>query len=300
VLAFDLREEGESLLDFIKQHPDSHLSLEALDFWLDHQEPGSLPASINLSEEAVLIESLGQIGHPKAVAWLLGLLDQEPQDLKVRETVVRALCLTREGVKALLDLEHQGRLPPALRLSASYAFNQLPWPALKQQALKQLPLLAIRGGESLPPLQALIRMQGEPQRGERVFKRPASGCLLCHRVGGEGVDFGPALTEIGTKLGPDALFQSILDPDAGIAFGYEGLEITMQDGETWSGILMGETETELSLKTQSGRFKRLDLSRIEERRAWKRSMMPSGLQQAMSVQDLVDLVTYLSQLQAAP
>jgi putative heme-binding domain-containing protein len=56
-----------------------------------------------------------------------------------------------------------------------------------------------------------------------VFARPDVACITCHRINDKGADLGPALSEIGAKLGKDALYEAILDPSAGIAFGYESL-----------------------------------------------------------------------------
>ena len=48
--------------------------------------------------------------------------------------------------------------------------------------------------------------------GKKVFLQ---SCSVCHQVGSEGSSFGPALTQIGSKLTKDALYVSILHPDAG-------------------------------------------------------------------------------------
>src|SRR5690606_14799647 len=46
-------------------------------------------------------------------------------------------------------------------------------------------------------------------------------CVACHKIGTEGIDFGPGLTEIGDKLSKEALFNSIINPSEGMGFGYE-------------------------------------------------------------------------------
>ena len=141
-----------------------------------------------------------------------------------------------------------------------------------------------------------MNRKGDAVAGERVFNSPTVGCANCHRINGQGTDFGPDLSEIGTKLGKDALYESILDPSAGISFGYEAWQLELKDGENAYGLLVSETEAELALKTIGGIVTHYKKSEILKREKQKLSIMPSGLQQGMSRQELVDLVEYLTTL----
>jgi len=125
------------------------------------------------------------------------------------------------------------------------------------------------------------------------------GCVKCHQVNGEGIDFGPNLSEIGTKLGKDALYEAILDPSAGISFGFEAWQIELKNGTEAYGLIVSDTTEEIAVKSQGSivtRYKKADVTKREQQ---KLSIMPAGLQQAMSTQDLVDLVEYLSTLKKA-
>ena len=139
-------------------------------------------------------------------------------------------------------------------------------------------------------------MKGDPAKGAALFRKETIGCFKCHQVNGEGTDFGPALSEIGTKLGKDALYESILDPSAGISFGYEAWQLNLKNGEEAYGLISSETADEISLKTLGGIVTRYKKSDVLSRAKQKLSIMPAGLQQAMSTQDLIDLVEYLSTL----
>jgi putative heme-binding domain-containing protein len=155
------------------------------------------------------------------------------------------------------------------------------------------------GGQELPSIAELLKRSGDNRRGAEVFRRDTVACIRCHKVNEEGIEVGPALTEIGTKLGRDALFESILDPSAGVAFGYEAWQLELKDGDEPFGIIVSETADELSLKAQTGVVSRYRKSEIVRREKQKLSIMPAGLEQGMSVQDLVDLVEYLSSLKKA-
>src|SRR6185503_4907289 len=104
------------------------------------------------------------------------------------------------------------------------------------------------------------------------------------------------LSQIGNKLGRDARFESILDPTAGIAFGYEPWQLELSNGDEASGLIASETTDELVFQSAGGILPRYKKSQIAKRTRQKLSIMPSGLEQAMSTQDLVDVVEYLCSL----
>src|SRR5205085_10216611 len=135
-----------------------------------------------------------------------------------------------------------------------------------------------------------------PENGSKVFRKAEVNCIGCHRVNKEGVDFGPALSEIGTKLAKEAIYESILDPSSGISFGFEGWQIQLKNGDEVAGLITSESPDEIVVKTQTGISTKYKKADIAKRTKSAISMMPSGLQQAMSQQDLVDLVDYLSTL----
>lgn len=143
-------------------------------------------------------------------------------------------------------------------------------------------------------------MTGDPAKGAQIFRRPEVNCISCHQVRGEGVDFGPALSEIGSKLAREALFEAILDPSAGISFGFEAWQITLKDGDEAFGLIASETEDELVLKLQGGTLNRLKKADIAGREKQKLSVMPAGLQASLTTAEFVDLVEYLASLKKSP
>ena len=186
-----------------------------------------------------------------------------------------------------------------LKLAVASTLATSRWPAIKSEAAQVFPPLQGHDSQPLPPIAELVRMKGDPVKGAEVFRRETVGCIKCHQVNGEGMDFGPKLSEIGTKLGRDAIFESILDPSAGISFGFEAWQIELKNGDETFGIVSSETAEEIAVKTQNGISTRYKKSDLAKREMQKLSIMPAGLQQAMSTQDLVDLVEYLTTLKKA-
>ena len=97
-------------------------------------------------------------------------------------------------------------------------------------------------------------------------------------------------------MGKDALYESILDPSAGISFGFEAWQINLKDGDEAYGLIVSDTPDEIAVKAVGGVVTRYAKANIASRTKQKLSIMPSGLQQAMTRQELVDLVEYLASL----
>ncbi|MBD0295793.1 MAG: dehydrogenase, partial [Flavisolibacter sp.] len=102
------------------------------------------------------------------------------------------------------------------------------------------------------------------------------------------------LSEIGSKLPKESLLEAILYPSAGIAFGYEGWELKMKDGSTQTGIIASKTESDIDLKYPGGNKAHIKGSEVQSIKQLKESLMPSGLYQTMTTQELADLLEYLA------
>ncbi len=241
-------------------------------------------------------ELLGKTGDKKVVPILLPVVSDAKRDLQVRQAAVRSLAQTEAGALALLDLAKKEKLPNDLRLVTSTELNLSHWAAIQKESAEVLPLPRARSAEPLPPISELAKRTGDAKRGEAIFFKAETVCSTCHQINGRGADFGPSLSEIGTKLGKDAIYTAILDPSAGISFGYEGFEIELKNGDELTGIIASDTADELVVKAQAGAVTHVKKSDVAKRRQMKLSIMPAGLQQTMTTQELVDLVEYLSTL----
>jgi putative membrane-bound dehydrogenase-like protein len=148
-------------------------------------------------------------------------------------------------------------------------------------------------GKKVPNIADLIKLKGDPKKGIELFK---NHCENCHQVNGEGIDFGPKLSEIGSKLSKEGQFMAILYPDAGISFDYEGWEITLKDGTLLRGMVTSKTETDWVVKAQDGNSQTVRISTMKSKKMIPNSLMLNGFHEAMSEQELADLVSYLMTL----
>jgi putative heme-binding domain-containing protein len=108
------------------------------------------------------------------------------------------------------------------------------------------------------------------------------------------VDFGPGLSAIGAKLPKEAIFEAIINPNNGISMGFETSELKFRKGGEIVGIVRSMTEDDIVLSLPGGALQRIPKADVKSNKTLPTSLMPSGLNQALSQQDLVDLVEYLS------
>jgi putative heme-binding domain-containing protein len=160
-----------------------------------------------------------------------------------------------------------------------------------------LPLPKTASGRPLPPIAELIGRPGMADHGREVFFRAGNNsCGGCHRVQGQGQWIGPDLSTIGTKYGKDELLRSILNPSEAVGYNYRSQVVALNDGRVLTGLPIEDGPDRLVLKTAEGQRVTIRPSEVEDRKTSDVSLMPEGLAQTMSDQDLVDLLAFLSAL----
>ena len=117
---------------------------------------------------------------------------------------------------------------------------------------------------------------------------------IVYRAAGSGL--GPDLSTIGVKYGRDELIRSILSPSDSIGYSYRSVVAALADGRVITGLVLEDTPEKLVIKTADGQRVSVDPRSIEDRRTSDVSLMPEGLAQTMTTQELVDLLSYLTTL----
>lgn len=296
---FKIKGQGSELVAFAVKEPSTPAGIEAARMLLA-PEHGEVAAQALTTEGAqALTQALGNTGDPRAAELLVPLLTDASKTPEVRRQAVQSLAQNPAGVNALLKLARENQFPQELRFAATTALGAVQMPKLKEEIAQLFPAPNALGAQPLPPLAELVKRKGDAARGKQIYAKEEASCVTCHRVGELGADFAPGLTEIGSKLGKEALYEAIIEPNAGVSMGFETTQLTMKDGSAAVGIVRSETAGELVLVMPRGIQLTYRKSDIAKREKLPYSMMPSGLQQTLSEQDLVDLVEYLSTLKAA-
>lgn len=296
---FNIKGQTQELLAMCVKDPAGPNGAAAMRLMLRDGQTNAVIAALQQTNAAAIAEALGNTGEREIVPLLVPVLTDMSKSFAARQEAVHALAKVQEGAASLLELTRNQKLPQDLRATAASDFSAVRWESIKTEAAQLLPSPRREIIQPLPPVSELVNLKGDAQKGAAVFRRESVGCFKCHQINGEGIDFGPNLSEIGTKLAKTALYESILDPSAGIAFGYEAWGLEFKNGDDALGLIMSETADEVALKTVGGIVTRYKKSDILRRTKQKLSIMPAGLEQTMSRDDLVDLVEYLSSLKKA-
>ena len=253
-------------------------------FFLGKTEPAKAVARVKM---------LGRVGIRESVS-VLNTSFWRTQDNGVRNRIIDALALSGEGGRLILRWHNEKKLPGAQFTTAALALSRSTDGNIRKQAATELPLPDAQGAEKFPPLADLMKLKGDAAKGQAMFTQ--AGCVACHRVKGQFIDFGPDLTQIGAKLSQDGLFTAILYPSAAIEHSFVGQNVTTKEGQAVMGYVVSETDAELTLRMAGGASTTVKKSSIVKKEELKDSLMPPGLAGAIGPQGLADLVVWLQTL----
>ncbi len=143
----------------------------------------------------------------------------------------------------------------------------------------------------------ILRIDGDVQRGQRIFWETAGvACKNCHRIGKQGTEVGPDLSQIGKRLNRVQLLQSILQPSQRIDPQYVTYLVETDDGKLLTGLLLKKAADHIVLKDAQNKQIRISREQIEQLVAQPQSLMPELLVRDMTAQQVADLLAYLSSL----
>lgn len=143
-------------------------------------------------------------------------------------------------------------------------------------------------------MKLVMEGQGNAEKGKNLYMQ--QGCIACHAVDQAAVQKGPYLGSAGSKFTRDYLIQSILDPNAVVAQGFQTELVTLNDGTAHMGFVTREEDGIVDLRDIAGAVKQLKESDIKKRDHQATSMMPPGLALGLTVEQFVDLIDYLGSL----
>jgi len=163
--------------------------------------------------------------------------------------------------------------------------------AIRERAEKLLGSQATPNRKAvLERYQQVLKLPGDSLRGEKVFART---CAACHRFGKDGRSVGPDLNSIQNRA-PDALLVAILDPNREVPSNYINYTLATRDGRVLTGILAAETAASVTLRRAEGAEDTVLRGQIEELTPSGQSLMPEGVEQQIDLQQMADLLRYLS------
>ena len=295
---FQQKKYYPQLLDLAIDQPNSEAGVAAVDVLLRRGENDMLKsvfADGKPEMKVALMTAISNSSTGQANGWMRRMLNDPSQDLEVRRIAVKGMANNQRMANQLLELASAGKLDQELMQAAAAPLKVAVWGDVREKAARIFPQPPSKDNKPLPPLDQLVRMRGNAESGKKVFATTGT-CSKCHIVNNEGKEVGPNLSEIGSKLSREAMFESILYPSAGISHNYENWAVLADSGTAVTGLKTSETADSITITNSEGLARTIPKDEVDEIRKMSISVMPNDLQKLMTVQELVDVTEYLSTL----
>jgi putative heme-binding domain-containing protein len=134
--------------------------------------------------------------------------------------------------------------------------------------------------------------RGDPARGREAFTK--AQCAACHRCQGDGATIGPDLSTVASRFQNREILESIVYPSHNISDQYASKTVTT-GGKTYTGLVAPRGTAGVTVLLSSGEQLELTHDQIDDVAPSEISVMPSGLLNTLSLEQVADLFAYLQQ-----
>jgi putative membrane-bound dehydrogenase-like protein len=274
-----LREAGIRLLGRRPEHQAEELDLLAR--LLAPQVPAQL--------QKTALEMLKHNRSPEVARLLLSDWGRLP--FSVRPGIIAVLLSREEWTKSLLTAVNNGQVAPSeLTLANRQLLLKSQDRDIRSAAEKLWKLDSTARAEVVKKYHMALSLPGDLVKGRAVWSK---NCVVCHYFRGEGAGVGPNLGALTDKTPADFL-TAILDPNAAVQPRFVAYNVQTKDDRFLTGVINAETATTMTLAQAGGTYEKILRSDIGDIRASGLSLMPEGLEQNMTPQDLANLICYLN------
>ncbi len=240
--------------------------------------------------QATALDALAQWPGPgPAQLWL----ERWPQlTPSLREKALDLLLRRGERIELLMQGLAAQKLQPADFSAKQIEFLRAhPNPAVRAKAAQLLGVRSNTEREKIVQrfLPALV-LKGAAAHGKEIFEQR---CTACHRLGNIGQTVAPDLATV-VAAGKESVLSNLIDPNRQVAPQYQSYWIATNDGELSEGILGTETATSITLKQPNGQSQVIYRSQIARMQNRGVSLMPEGLEEGLSLQDMADLLEFIT------
>lgn len=287
---------------------------------------GCMDPELNDDERVLLIELLGQVRLPEGERTLLSMLQFESRaglrmaalnaaagyrteavasellarygtfDAAGQDRIREILASRRPWAALLVRAMEMGEIEPkSLKLAQASRIAQHADPELTARLEAVWGRVLVQGSEEKRRRIAEVRGmlpegdKGNAARGRVVFEKHCAGC---HRIFGNGGAIGPDLS--GAERGDlDFLLTSLVDPSATVRAEYRGQTLALNDGRVLSGLVLEESAGSITLVDGQQQRTTVSKAEIEEMRTSEQSVMPEGLLDPLSEDEVRDLFRFL-------
>jgi putative heme-binding domain-containing protein len=209
----------------------------------------------------------------------------------VRGRVVDVLLKRPDRTAGLLTAMEAGLIQSRdLSLMQKVALRQHSDPILRKRAVVLVGAASDAGrDEVVRHFRPTLDLAGDTQRGKTIFQQR---CQSCHRLGNDGFAVGPDLAGA-RNGGKEKLFVNILDPNHEVPPNYFGYVVDTREGDSYAGLIVNETASSVTVRQPFANDVVVSRSQIATMQASRLSLMPEGLEEGLTHQDLADLVGFI-------
>ena len=252
-------------------------------WWLNFRRGNDWYDRLNWQQDSANVAVEG--ARLKMAEWQSTLLNEYSSAEKRTEAATQ-MARNAVGGQMLIRLAAAKKLPKGVDQAVGEAIFGNPDQAVRVMAGDYFRRPGMGKVFSIP---AIAQLSPDAAGGKAIF---AANCASCHRVGQQGRDVGPELTRIRDKFDRVGLLDAIVNPSAGIVFGYEPWLITTKDGQTRYGFVIADGPT-VVIKDPAGEQHVIKADQIQSREKRDTSLMPDPAALGLTEKNLADLTEYL-------
>ncbi|MGH7969538.1 MAG: c-type cytochrome [Limisphaerales bacterium] len=241
-----------------------------------------------LDVRSAAVATVAHYDDPGAVVGLLDRWRTFPPVL--RNQAVASLLSRRSHVPAVLEAVEKSRLSVADFSSAQLNFlRTYPDAQVSERANRLFGPLTVHRPGVMDLFRPALRLTGVRDRGQATF---SAQCAGCHQASQGGQRLGPNLAEMRPR-GKEQLLEAIIEPNARVSEQYATSVVQTGDGDNLVGIKSDDNLSSLTLRQPGGEGVVCPRLNVRSVRTESWSLMPEGLEQGLSTQDMADLLAFL-------
>lgn len=295
VRQYKIKSENPRLVDLVISKYKEPAGAEAVRLLLESGHQNLLQNKLMKSNEdtvAKLLTVFGVVGYTQTIDMLQEVMLSDHYSKAIKMTAADMMGKSYGGEDRVVDLLRDKLVPDQYIVPIVHGLEGGLRSGMYKKAQTYLPGGKNQDAKPAPSIALLVAMKGNPTNGISLFQ---TSCKICHQVKGEGIDLGPKLNEIGTKLPAEGLYKAIINPSSAISFGYETSLVTLKNSTKLTGIISSKTKDAIEIKFPGGAIQKLQISDIKTIKELPESMMPK-FYESLSNQEIADIVSYLTSL----
>lgn len=138
---------------------------------------------------------------------------------------------------------------------------------------------------------------GDPANGKVAYT--TAQCAQCHRFGNYGEAIGPNLSGIARRFTKREIVESILYPAHVVSDQYASKKILTLDGRVFVGMVSEDASGTITIRDAKNTTTVLKATDVDQILPSNSSIMPSGLVDGLTLQEISDMMAYLGALPSA-